>query len=156
MAKAERQASTLITTSFFYCSNSHTFIEQNKSEVLEIVYSFMYPRLDINVSKQLNHLLKSPFCVHPKTGLVCVPINPHQQNLYPLEDAPNLHGLLDNNAKDVKKMEEARATFKAFVKQLSTPVTAAAVPKTITSSKKKTSSKKRRDEDDEDGDDMDF
>jgi DNA primase small subunit len=43
--------------------------------IKEIMLAYVYPRYDAAVTRGFNHLLKSPFVVHPKTGRVCVPIN---------------------------------------------------------------------------------
>lgn len=47
-----------------------------------------------------------------------MPIDLQEKVLYPLESAPSIHGLLDGNKRDIKKMEDARNEFKSFVEKL--------------------------------------
>lgn len=76
--------------------------------IQEIKLQYSYPRLDINVSKGLNHLLKSPFCVHPKTGKICVPFTASAVDKFDPDKVPTIMTLINEiNAYDVKdKIEE--------------------------------------------------
>ncbi|CDO71109.1 hypothetical protein BN946_scf184844.g113 [Trametes cinnabarina] len=60
----------------------------------DIVLQYTYPRLDAEVSKHRNHLLKAPFCVHPKTGRVCVPVDPRTIDKFDPEEVPTVTQLL--------------------------------------------------------------
>ena len=62
----------------------------------------MTPCLCFQVSKKMNHLLKAPFCVHPKTGKVCVPIDPKHAFEFDPDTVPTVESLL-------KELEEVAA-----------------------------------------------
>lgn len=77
------------------------FIRQRKqltdklnAAIEDIKLQYLYPRIDAEVSKHQNHLLKSPFVVHPGTGRVCVPIDPSKVDEFDPETVPTVGMLL--------------------------------------------------------------
>eukprot|EP00795_Rhopilema_esculentum_P013393 gene13393-4256_t len=87
--------------------NNSRNLSNGKNIADEIMCQYVYPRLDINVSKGLNHLLKSPFCVHPKTGKVCVPIDIKKLDEFDPLTVPTISTLCDEIDKYDKKAKAA-------------------------------------------------
>ncbi|XP_070186645.1 DNA primase small subunit-like isoform X2 [Littorina saxatilis] len=81
-------------------------IRDGQRAVEEIMLQYCYPRLDINVSTGVNHLLKSPFCIHPKTGRVCVPIDPDDVDNFSPSTVPTITQLLEELNDIEKKTSE--------------------------------------------------
>ena len=63
----------------------------------------------------MNHLLKAPFCIHPKTGRVCVPFKASKAEKFNPEDVPNVLELVNQIDKFTKENENL-ADVKAFKK----------------------------------------
>ena len=61
----------------------------------QITFTYLYPRLDANVTKGMNHLLKSPWCVHPKTGKICIPIDPDTVEDFDPNACPTIDNAID-------------------------------------------------------------
>lgn len=85
----------------------------------DIVLEYTYPRLDVEVSKKLIHLLKSPFVVHPGTGRVCVPIDPGEVDSFNPISLPTVtqllqeidhHGRHDMQLDDSKRIPDYEKT----------------------------------------------
>lgn len=87
----------------------------------DIVLEYTYPRLDAEVSKKLNHLLKSPFVVHPGTGRVCVPIDTRKVEDFDPLGVPTVTQLLqeiddwDGVEEKKKTMDWEKTSLKPYV-----------------------------------------
>lgn len=86
--------------------------ERLQAALEDIKLQYLYARIDAEVSKHQNHLLKSPFVVHPGTGRVCVPVDPDRVDDFDPERVPTVGLLLrelDKAALQGKKDQEGSA-----------------------------------------------
>ncbi|SCW02398.1 LAFE_0F05556g1_1 [Lachancea fermentati] len=95
------------------------FFNRLRESKEDLVMVTLYPKLDVEVTKQTIHLLKAPFCIHPATGNVCVPIT---EGFTP-SDAPRLIELqqqMESNGNIVEEtsLKPYLSHFHNFVKNL--------------------------------------
>lgn len=83
--------------------------------IQEVKLQHCFPRLDANVTRGFNHLLKLPFCVHPKTGKVCVPIDINEIDKFDIFTVPTLENL------SMESMDPYIKIMKEFVDTLNFP-----------------------------------
>ena len=73
--------------------------------LMKIVFKFLYPRLDVNVSRGTNHLLKSPFSVHPSTRKVCIPFEVSEVDSFDLSLVPTVEETVEGNSQFERSVE---------------------------------------------------
>jgi DNA primase small subunit len=93
------------------------FPKEDFKALQECVLTHVYPRLDVNVSKQTGHLAKAPFSIHAKTGRICVPLSSDPSTFDPLS-APTVAELTARNPKAVKAMAQAVRRAEHFATRL--------------------------------------
>lgn len=85
----------------------------------EFMMYLLYPRLDWNVTIQISHLLKGPFCVHPKTGYISVPMSIEKLEQFEFDKIPKIDYLIEYENNDEKeRFTEYITYFENFVKNL--------------------------------------
>ncbi|XP_076458358.1 DNA primase small subunit-like [Babylonia areolata] len=89
-----------------FISLSASYFRDSQRAVDEIMLQYCYPRLDVNVSIGVNHLLKSPFCIHPKTGRVCVPMDPEDIDNFSPAAVPTITQLMEELNKTENRVSD--------------------------------------------------
>ncbi|XP_063983554.1 uncharacterized protein LOC135165801 [Diachasmimorpha longicaudata] len=120
---------------FVSCTNSpeklaalQSFIDQIKIKeqcyfLEEIMIGCCYPRIDVQVTAQISHLLKAPFSVHPGTGRISIPFRPDNVWEFKIPDVPVVSAVVGESCESIENKEimmknfnEARLHFENFVK----------------------------------------
>lgn len=98
-------------------ANESMFVESTWSALKETVMCYLWPRLDGAVSKHRNHLSKSVFSIHPKTGRICVPIKGDSFMFKPAS-CPKYDDLIRGDESATVSFNTAVSILQRFVKTM--------------------------------------
>lgn len=86
---------------------------------------YIYPRLDVNVTISLPHLLKCPFSPHDSTNKICLPFDPTKIDDFDPTTSPDYPTLFEEfhreqngeeeNFHNLEKFRQSLIIFKKFV-----------------------------------------
>lgn len=65
----------------------------------EIKLTILMPRLDSNVTAQINHLIKCPFSCHPDTGKISIPLSLDEVENFDPDVVPKIGDNISDRAK---------------------------------------------------------
>jgi len=83
--------------------------EAAKNFLKIFVLSYTYPKIDEKVTTGLNHLLKSPFSIHPKTGNVAIPLSAKTIDRFQFDQVPRVDKLCTEMYKINKSVTDGLA-----------------------------------------------
>ncbi len=100
--------------------NSEYSPEEASKIKKKFTYRYVFPRLDVKVTKQIVHPKKSPFSVHPESNRVCIPLLPHRMetivNFDPSESPDTTE--LSKIKTSMEVLEETLTTNSKILKQV--------------------------------------
>ncbi|ORY34842.1 hypothetical protein BCR39DRAFT_515096 [Naematelia encephala] len=94
-ASSEERWADLVDAVKVLRKGNTTLFRKYERAMEDVILQYTYPRIDAEVSKHRNHLLKAPFCVHPGTGRVCVPVDPSLVDEFDPDTVPTVGELLN-------------------------------------------------------------
>jgi DNA primase catalytic subunit len=77
------------------CIEKPSLYDRVATALYSLVLSIVWPKLDVAVTVIPKHLIKLPFCVHPSSGRVCVPLVLSTLTKTDITKLPTLEQLFD-------------------------------------------------------------
>jgi len=83
--------------------------------ITEAIMRTVWPRVDTGVTTSLKHTLKAPFCVHPRTQRLCLPVDPATVDAFDPSKVPRW---LRHGCTDVAAFDAAVSRFMEYTNTL--------------------------------------